>query len=180
MLHGFFAFFYGVLDWIVLILVWFERSLHSAQVSGQSCPWPLKLVTSQAVERMWICMGGYGQVRGEWVKFHELWQHVMAIDSMKHICLTVVPSWILGKVLKFAHQFSRPGKGLENRDKVLKKWLKVLRFFWKLQQVHNRWNFFVLVKSYSVSPVYLQCIMEKALFLCFFFKGLTLYGSPIW
>ena len=33
----FFASFSGVLDWIVLILVWFERSLHSAQVSGQSC-----------------------------------------------------------------------------------------------------------------------------------------------
>ena len=31
----FFAFFSGVLDWIVLILVWFERSLHSAQVSRQ-------------------------------------------------------------------------------------------------------------------------------------------------
>ena len=27
-----------VLDGIVLILVWFQRSLHSAQVSGQSCP----------------------------------------------------------------------------------------------------------------------------------------------
>ena len=33
----FVAFFSGVLDWIVLILVWFERSLHSAQVIGQSC-----------------------------------------------------------------------------------------------------------------------------------------------
>ena len=30
----FFAFFSGVLDWIVLVLVWFERSLHSAHVSG--------------------------------------------------------------------------------------------------------------------------------------------------
>ena len=38
----FFALFSGVLDWIVLILVWFERSPHSAHVSGQSCPWPLK------------------------------------------------------------------------------------------------------------------------------------------
>ena len=45
----FFAFFSGVLDWIVLILVWFERCLHSSQVSGQSFPWPLKLMTSQAV-----------------------------------------------------------------------------------------------------------------------------------
>ena len=54
------ASFSGVPDWIVLILVWFERSLHSAQVSAQSCPWPLKLMTSQRVERTWICTGGSG------------------------------------------------------------------------------------------------------------------------
>ena len=47
----FFASFSGVLDWIVLILVWFERSLHSAQVSRQSYPWQSKLMISQAVER---------------------------------------------------------------------------------------------------------------------------------
>ena len=63
----FFASFSGVLDWIVLILVWFERSLHSAQVSEESCPWPLKLMTSQRVERTWIHTGGYGRFRGEWV-----------------------------------------------------------------------------------------------------------------
>ena len=66
----FLSFFSGVLDWIVLILVWFERSLHSAQVSGQSCPWPLKLMTSQRVQRTWICRGGYRQFRGEWVKLY--------------------------------------------------------------------------------------------------------------
>ena len=66
----FFAPFSGVLDWIVLILVWFERSLHSARVSGQSCPWTLKLMTSQRVERTWIRTGGYGRFRGEWVKEH--------------------------------------------------------------------------------------------------------------
>ena len=38
----FFASFSGVLDWIVLILVWFERSLHSTQVTEDSCPWTLK------------------------------------------------------------------------------------------------------------------------------------------
>ena len=63
----FFAFFSGVFDWIVFTLVWFERSLHSAQVSGQSYPRQSKLMTSQAVERMLICMAGYGQLRGEWV-----------------------------------------------------------------------------------------------------------------
>ena len=64
----FFACFSGALDCIVLILVWFERSLHSAQVSEESCPWPLKLMTSQWVERTWIRTGGYGWFRGEWVK----------------------------------------------------------------------------------------------------------------
>ena len=34
--------------------------LHSAQVSRQSCPWPLKLMTSQRVERTWIRTVGSG------------------------------------------------------------------------------------------------------------------------
>ena len=175
MLHVFFAFFCGVL------LVWFERSLHSAQVSRQNCPWLLKLMTSQAVERMWMCMGGYGQLRGEWVKVHKLWQHVMAIDSMKHICLIVLPQSLefLEKSWNLPSNFPDLEK-IWKMEIILEKMVKSLEFFWKLQQVHNRWNFFVLVKSYSVSPVYLQCIMEKALFLRFFFKGLTLYWSPIW
>ena len=63
-----FAFFTGVLDWIVRILVLFERSLHSAQVSRQSYPCPLKRMTSQVVERTWIRMGGYRRLRGSWVK----------------------------------------------------------------------------------------------------------------
>ena len=74
----FFASFSGVLDWIVLILVWFARSLHSAQVSEESCPWPLKLMTSQRVERTWIRMGGDGRFRGEWVKRNYL-------NTIKHI-----------------------------------------------------------------------------------------------
>ena len=63
----FFASFSGVLDWIVLLLVWFERSLHSTQVTEESCPWTLKLMTSQRVERTWIRTGGYRWFRGEWV-----------------------------------------------------------------------------------------------------------------
>ena len=51
----------------MLILTWFERSLHSAQVSGQKFPLPLKLMTSQAEEGMWIHTGGYRRLRGEWV-----------------------------------------------------------------------------------------------------------------
>ena len=67
----FFAFFSCVLDWVVLILIWFERSLHSARVGGQSCPWLWELMTSQVVERTWIRTGGYGWVRGEWVNFEK-------------------------------------------------------------------------------------------------------------
>ena len=85
MLHGFFASFSGVLDWIVLILVWFERSLHSAQVSWQSCPWPLKLMTSQRVERTWICTGGYGRFRGEWVNIPEAWKRHLFLVEPPHI-----------------------------------------------------------------------------------------------
>ena len=64
----FFAIFSSVLDWIELILEWFERSLHFSQVSRQSCLWPLKLMMSQAVEGTWIRTGGSGRLRGEWVK----------------------------------------------------------------------------------------------------------------
>ena len=63
----FFAFCSGTLDWIVVTLVWFKRSLYSAQVSRQSCPWLLKLVTSQAVEghgSARVVMGGSGMNEG--------------------------------------------------------------------------------------------------------------------
>ena len=62
-------------------------------------------------------------------------------------------SWILKKFLKCAQQFFRPGKSLENRDEVLKngKTSWGVFFFWKLQQVLSKWNFFVwsnLIQSY--------------------------------
>ena len=41
-----------------------ERSLLSVQVSGQSYPWPFKLMVSQAVERTWIHMGSNRQLKG--------------------------------------------------------------------------------------------------------------------
>ena len=81
----FFDFFSDVLDWIELILVWFERSLHSAQVNGQSYLWLLivNLLTSQAVERTRIRTGGYERLRGECVNKqinanvyrHSLWKY---------------------------------------------------------------------------------------------------------
>ena len=64
MLHGFFAFFSGVLERIVLILVWFERSLHSARISGQSrpCPSPDDVTSGRRD------VDPHGRLRGEWVK----------------------------------------------------------------------------------------------------------------
>ena len=40
---------------------------RSKIVFGFKSPWPLKLMTSQRIERTWIRMGGYGRFRGEWV-----------------------------------------------------------------------------------------------------------------
>ena len=43
--HGNFWVCYGFLPFFSsLLLVGFERSLHHAQVRGQKCPWPLKLM----------------------------------------------------------------------------------------------------------------------------------------
>ena len=79
-------------------------------------------------------------------------------------------SWILEKVFKFAQQFSRPGKSLENEIKSGKNESE-------LQQVlYNVIFFFVLFKSRSVSPVCLQRSMKKAaLFLCFLKSLLIAY-----
>ena len=67
MWHGFLPF-----SWVSLTELWSFwyglKDLFTLQVGWQSCPWPLKLMTSQAVERTWIHMGGYMQLRGEWVK----------------------------------------------------------------------------------------------------------------
>ena len=59
----FFAFFSGLLDWIMLILLWFERYFYPTQ----NLFWLLKLMTSLAVEGMWIRTGGYRRFRDKWV-----------------------------------------------------------------------------------------------------------------
>ena len=84
-------------------------------------------------------------------------------------------SWILEKVLEFAQQFSRLGKSLEKRVKVWKKMVKSLEVFWKLEQDFTSEIFFLLVKSYSILPVCLQCIIEKGLFLVFLRSILITY-----
>ena len=89
---------------------------------------------------------------------HELWQ------AMERRHRVPTESWILEKVLTFAQQFSRPGKSLENGDKIWKN-----AFFQSYSKCFISAIFVVLVKSYSVSAVRLQRIMKKkALFLGFF------------
>ena len=60
----FFCFFLGP-SW--LNMVWFERSLHSAQGKWPSFPWPSKPMTSQAVQGPWICTGSFMHFWGEWM-----------------------------------------------------------------------------------------------------------------
>ena len=105
----FFAFFSGVLDWIVLILGWIERSLHSAQVSWQRCPWPLKRMMSRAVKGTWICTGSLGRIRGKlvntrWLLNVELqlqfettlnWILFWPSKQSKHDNMIGVSTWIL-------------------------------------------------------------------------------------
>ena len=72
--------------------------------------------------------------------------------------------------LLFAQQFSRPGKRLENGDEVWTNGKKHWRFFFF--QSYNKcfrseFLFFIVVKSYSISPVCLQRTLKKALFLPF-------------
>ena len=80
----FFACSSGLLDWITLIWVWFERSFPSGEVSCQNCPWLLTLMTWQVVEGLRFCLGGYGQFRGEWVK----WFRQALFTTALHILLS--------------------------------------------------------------------------------------------
>ena len=76
-------------------------------------------------------------------------------------------SWILEKVLKFSQQFSRPEKGLENKDKVWKNGKNFVQSYSKYF-ISEFFFFFVLVESYSTSPVRLHCVMKKSFVPAFF------------
>ena len=77
--------------------------------------------------------------------------------------------------MKFAQQFSRPGKSLKNREKARKKIVK--SFFESFNKCFASEIFFLLVKSYSILPVHvrLQRIVDKALFLLFLRSLLRTY-----
>ena len=100
------------------------------------------------------------------------------------------------KVWKNANSFSGFAQSLEflkkswnlpsnfpNLEKVWKtvikfgKMVKSLHFFQSYSEYFLSGIFFVLVKSYSISPVRLQRIIRKSFVPAFF---LSLYCSPIW
>ena len=70
----------------MLILVWFERSLLSAQVSGQICRKDedphgrLRAVTG----RLRADTGGYGRFRGEWINPLNPTIHVQILQTDVH------------------------------------------------------------------------------------------------
>ena len=100
----FFAFFFVLLDWIVLIVVRFERSFHAVQVSKQSCPWPSKLMTSQMVEGTWLHMGSYRWFIGEWIKAlmaNNQWKS--KVDVLQPIKENVDQVYQCALVTKFVH-----------------------------------------------------------------------------
>ena len=85
----FFACFSGVLVWIVLILVWFERSLHSAQVRGQICrkdedPHGRLGAVRGGYGRLGAVTGGYGRFRGEWINPLNPTIHVQILQTDVH------------------------------------------------------------------------------------------------
>ena len=77
--------------------------------------------------------------------------------------------------MKFAQQFSRPGKSLKNREKARKKIVK--SFFESYNKCFTSEIFFLQVKSYSILPVHvrLQRIVDTAFFVLFLRSLLLTY-----
>ena len=94
-------------------------------------------------------------------------------------------SWVLKKVLKFAQLFSRTGKSLENRGKVRK---MVIFIFIRGILLNQSFFFFFKAPTIALQVIFyrfgqilfnfariLQCIVKKALFLCFLRSVLMAY-----
>ena len=131
----FFAFFYGVLDWIVLILEWSERSIHSAQVGGQSCSWQLKLMMSKVVESMWT------RSKPAWVVTGGSGANGLSITKTIYYQFYSLP-WHLGKLL-LACTFSPP-----------KTWLALITVKCMLCK---GWNFFFFLINTSIYIKVTKC-----------------------
>lgn len=82
-------------------------------------------------------------------------------------------SWIIEKVLKFAQTF---WKSLENRDKVFKKWWKLLSL--KVTISALQVNFFFRAGQIWSNLACMFAARYGKSFVPSFFKGL--YWSPIW
>ena len=89
------SFFYGLKDLFTL--------LH---ISWWSCPWTLKLVTSQAVELMWICMGGSGAYGNGVARFGSIVVMIKIGFSQKTWYFTLLGRSLLGIVPKITFHSS--------------------------------------------------------------------------
>ena len=83
----------------------------------QSCPWPLKWMTSQAVEGTWIYTGGLWRFRGKWVE-----------SDLFHL---EVIRW--KKILERVH---KPTCSLEKNFSLCMLW-KAAEHVWKIMVILN-------------------------------------------
>ena len=86
----FFSFFSGILDRIVLILVWFERFPHSVQVSGQSISVSLSIKTVYVTS-----IRRDGDLQGEVTSGSGV-NGLCALDCARIFSFTHLPSLISG------------------------------------------------------------------------------------
>ena len=122
----------------------------------------------QAIYKFWV----WKKKQGPWPKLEKC----MKINTCKciYICRVHTESWILEKVLKFAQQFSRPGKSLENRDKVWNM-VKSLEYFQSNNCFLSEFFYCFCQTLFSLGLVR-SSASWKMLCSCFF-KGI--YWSPI-
>ena len=67
-----------------IFLFWLDLTLCVLNLWPARRFWHINKVTLwHAVEGTWICMGGYGWFRGEWVKEIEIWAEIAAMNLSK-------------------------------------------------------------------------------------------------
>ena len=124
----------------MLVLIWFERSLYSAQVSRQSCPWPLKLMTSQVVEWMWICTGGYGRLGANglsWNSMTDTQRTVRPEENFFFLPLVIkikLACWPFGTAKHPTHLSFNSGSDVSKTHHII---TNIFRFCWLLPFIFN-------------------------------------------
>ena len=146
------SFFYGLKDLFTL--------LH---ISWQSCPWTLKLMTWQAVELMWICMGGSGAYGHGVARFGFIVFTIKIGFSQKTWCFTLLSPFTLGNcaknhLLQLVKLFCGHCLAIMNQNYHLRwlrdKWVNVRNL--NNKRSWNIWKLILLSKN-EASKVYWSC-----------------------